>query len=111
MKKPPPFVPSILIASCEATGPPGIDCVPPATVVTSTKPLKFWITPPMTRTIAATTEIGSRIRSVPRTRSTQKLPIVPLRRYAKPRTSAIAMAIPTAAETKFCTASPANWTV
>ena len=34
LKKPPPFVPSILIASCEATGPMAIDCVRPVTVCT-----------------------------------------------------------------------------
>ena len=34
LKKPPPLVPSCLIASWLATGPPGIVCVPPATVVT-----------------------------------------------------------------------------
>ena len=62
-------------------------------------------------TIATMNENGSRIRSVPRVRSTQKLPIVPVRRAASPRTSAIAMAIPTAADTKFCTASPISCTV
>ncbi len=45
------------------------------------------------------------MRSVPRVRSTQKLPIVPERRYENPRTSAIATAMPTAADTKFCTTS------
>ena len=39
-------------------------------------------------------------------RSTQKLPIVSERRRVSPRTSATATEIPTAAETKFCTASP-----
>ena len=34
LKKPPPFVPSCLIAIWLAAGPPGIVCVPPATVVT-----------------------------------------------------------------------------
>jgi hypothetical protein len=32
LKKPPPLVPSILIASCEATGPIAIDCVRPVIV-------------------------------------------------------------------------------
>ena len=32
LKNPPPFVPSIFIASCEATGPIGIICLPPSTV-------------------------------------------------------------------------------
>ena len=46
--------------------------------------------------------------SMPRVRSTQKLPIVSLRRRVMPRTSATATAMPTAAETKFCTARPAH---
>ena len=33
--KPPPFVPSCLMASCEATGPIAITCVPPSSVATS----------------------------------------------------------------------------
>jgi hypothetical protein len=37
--------------------------------------LRFWMTPPTRSTTAATAAIGSRIRIVPRTRSTQKLPI------------------------------------
>lgn len=42
----------------------------------------------------------------PRTRSDQKLPSSPVRERAKPRTRATATAMPTAAETKFCTARP-----
>ncbi len=41
--------------------------------------------------------------------STQKFPIVSDERRARPRTTAASTAIPTAAETKFCTASPAIW--
>lgn len=63
--------------------------------------------PQATSTIAATTESGSRMRVTPRTRSDQKLPSSPVRERANPRTSATATAIPTAAETKFCTARPA----
>ena len=111
LKKPPPLVPSSLIASCEATGPPGSTCVPPVMVCTSVKPLKFWMTPAVSSAIAATIDRGSSSRKMPRTRSTQKLPRVSERRAAKPRTSAIATAMPTAAETKFCTASPASCTV
>ena len=66
--------------------------------------------PPAIRMIAAMIEIGSRMRMVPRTRSTQKLPSSPVFRRAKPRTNAIATAMPTAAETKFWTARPAIWT-
>ena len=36
LKKPPPLVPSILIASCEATGPTAIVCFAPSSVVAST---------------------------------------------------------------------------
>ncbi len=70
-------------------------------------PDRFWIAPPAISTIAATTEIGSRMRSTMRTRSTQKLPSWSVVLRAKPRTSATATAMPTAADTKFCTASPA----
>ena len=35
LKKPPPLVPSCLIATCEAAGPTAIPCWPPASVVTS----------------------------------------------------------------------------
>ena len=42
-----------------------------------------------------------------RVRSTQKLPSVSALRRAKPRIIATSTAMPTAAETKFCTARPA----
>ena len=45
-----------------------------------------------------------------RVRSTQKLPRVPLFARASPRMTATATTIPTAAETKFWTASPPSWT-
>ena len=77
LKNPPPLLPSILIASCEATGPPGIDCVPPVMVATESKPLKFWMTPPAIKMIAAMNESGNSSRSDERVRSTQKLPTVP----------------------------------
>ena len=35
LKKPPPFVPSCLMTSCEATGPIAIVCLAPSRVVTS----------------------------------------------------------------------------
>ena len=35
LKKPPPLVPSILMASCEATGPRAMTCFAPSTVVIS----------------------------------------------------------------------------
>lgn len=99
------------MASCEATGPPGMVCVPPETVVTSVKPAKFCTTPPAIRAIAPIRAIGSRMRPSPRIRSTQKLPIVVEPRRARPRVSATATARPTAAETKFCTVRPASCTV
>ena len=56
-----------------------------------------------------TSASGIRMYSMPRTRSAQKLPM-PLRsERVNPRTSATATAMPVAAETKFCTARPANW--
>lgn len=54
----------------------------------------------------ATTESGRSTRVIPRTRSAQKLPSSPVREPVKPRTRATATAMPTAAETKFCTARP-----
>ena len=54
-------------------------------------------------------ESGSSTRVVVRVRSAQKFPIVSERRRTSPRTRATATAIPTAAETKFCTVSPAIW--
>ena len=36
LKKPPPLVPSILIAICEATGPTAMVCLAPSSVVAST---------------------------------------------------------------------------
>ncbi len=67
---------------------------------------KFWTTPPAISTTAPITQIGSRMRTTVRMRSTQKLPSWSVRLRAKPRTSAIATAMPTAALVKFCTASP-----
>ena len=70
------------------------------------KPARFWTTPWLTRTSATTTDSGSSTRVVTRVRSTQKFPIVSERRRVNPRMSATATAMPTAAETKFWTASP-----
>ncbi len=55
------------------------------------------------------TEIGSSSRVTPRTRSTQKLPSLSVRDRVNPRIIAIAIARPTPADTKFCTASPDIW--
>ncbi len=48
---------------------------------------------------------------MPRTRSTQKLPIRSVLWRAMPRIRAIATARPVAADTKFWTVSPTAWTV
>ena len=55
------------------------------------------------------TEIGSSSRIVPRVMSTQKLPSLSVRDRVNPRIIAIATARPTAADRKFCTASPDIW--
>jgi hypothetical protein len=107
LRKPPPLVPSCLIATWLAIGPPGIDCVAPSTVVTIRWPDRFCTTPEAPSTIAASAAIGSSTRVTVRVRSTQKLPIVFDRERTSPRTSATATAMPAAADTKFCTASPA----
>ncbi len=75
LKNPPPLVPSSLMASWLATGPPVMVCCPPARVVaTCVCRSQFWMVPPMIRMSAPITESGNRIRMEPRTRSTQKLP-------------------------------------
>ena len=56
--------------------------------------------------MATTNDSGSRMRSVVRVRSTQKLPSVRRPRRLIPRMMAMATAIPAAADTKFCTDSP-----
>jgi hypothetical protein len=61
LKKPPPLVPSSLMASCEATGPSGIVCTRPWRVWTVIELAKVWITPWETRTSAPTKAIGSRM--------------------------------------------------
>ena len=109
LRVPPPLVPISLIASWLANGPPGIDWLAPSTVVTSSGPRRVWMAPWLTSTTVKTIASGSRTRTVPRTRSTQKFPIVPARRRTSPRMRATATARPTAADTKFCTASPAIW--
>src|ERR1700722_3770821 len=61
------------------------------------------------KTIANMKAMGSREEIVPRTRSTQKLPIVFEPRRESPRMRATATAMPTAALRKFCTASAPIW--
>jgi hypothetical protein len=111
LKIPPPLVPSSLIASWEPAGASGRVCAAPSTPVTSTPERSDITTPVATSTIANTNEIGSRMRTTPRVRSTQKLPSRSVPERTNPRISAIATAMPTAAETTFCTVSPAICTV
>ena len=54
-------------------------------------------------TVRRSAQSGNRIYTVPRTMSTQKFPMVFCWRRANPRTSAMATAMPAAADTKFCT--------
>ncbi|CFO32747.1 Uncharacterised protein [Bordetella pertussis] len=134
LKKPPPLVPSSLMASCEATGPMGRVCTRvttvsvrgwPAgpvmgwpcassravsyccacTVCASTYGSRFCTTPWLTSASARMNDSGSSTYSVARTRSAQKLPSVAALWRASPRTRAISTAMPVAAETKFCTVS------
>ena len=92
---PPPFVPSSLIASWLAIGPPGIDCVRTLDVVDLREAVEV-----LHDALAHEDEREhdrererARARSI-RVRSTQKLPIVSARRRARPRTSATATAMP-----------------
>ena len=59
LKKPPPFVPSILIASWPATGPKPNVCVTPVRPVASSVPSSVCSTPWETSTRPTTTESGS----------------------------------------------------
>jgi hypothetical protein len=124
LKKPPPLVPSCLIATCEAAGPcgsawavtvsffsgslsfAGIVTSTDCSSGTSTALPKFCTTPCDTSASASTNESGSSTYSVERVRSTQKLPIPPDCLRTKPRMNATTTAMPVAAERKFCTLSP-----
>ena len=69
----------------------------------------FCGTPCQTRKSAATIESGSSTYKVHRVRSTQKLPTVLPEARAKARISAMASAMPVAADTKFWVVSAAIW--
>ena len=58
LKNPPPFVPSILMASCDATGPREITCFAPSTVRTSRFGASVCTTPWETRKSATRKERG-----------------------------------------------------
>ncbi len=64
------------------------------------------MTPCETSTRETTIESGSRIYSVLRVRSTQKLPSIFVEWRASPRINRASTAMPPAAETKFCTVRP-----
>ena len=111
LKKPPPFVPNILMTSCEATGPSATTCFAPSSVVSSRYADSVCGTPSATSASPTRTETGRSTYRIDRMRSTQKLPSVfgppgPGWRV-RPRASASAMPIPTAADVKLCHASPA----
>jgi hypothetical protein len=106
LKKPPPLLANVLATTCVATGPPGMNCPLPSTVETSSPPDRFCKVPIATSTTAAISANGSRIRTMARTASTQKLPTRRDRR-AIPRTSATATAMPTAPAVNCATTSPA----
>jgi hypothetical protein len=106
---PPPLVPSSLMDSWLANGPPAMAWLAPSSVRPTVKPWRFWITPWLTNTSANTKASGTRMRVVARVRSTQKLPTVAERRRVRPRIRAIATARPTPADTKFWTARPVIW--
>ena len=117
LKKPPPFVPNILMASCEAAGPRGIICcVIVCVAVFPSEPwvwtdcgsrscavaygFRFCTTPCEIRKSDPTRQTGSSTHKKQRVRSTQKFPMVPDSRRVIPRIRAIASAIPTAADAK-----------
>ena len=84
-------------------------CVPPVSVEIVCVAVKLSTTPPASRMMPPITANGSSTRMVTLVRSTQKLPSRSVLLRMKPRTSAIATAMPTAADTKFCTARPDIW--
>ena len=61
LKKPPPLVPSCLIAICDAAGPRASVCSKPWTVVYVTEPVSVWITPCDIRISAPAIDRGSRM--------------------------------------------------
>ena len=71
--------------------------------------MKLSMTPVASSTIAPSTDSGSSSRYTQRVTSTQKLPSLSVRCRTNPLIIAIAITMPTAADMKFCTASPAIW--
>ena len=105
-KKPPPFVPSCLMAIWDAAGPLGIICSTPSMPGTAMGPSKDCTTPWETSRRAMTVETGTKKYNVLRVRSVQKFPRVEAHLLSSPRIRADMTAIPVPALTKFCTPSP-----
>src|ERR1700693_5165714 len=74
LTKPPPLVPSSLLISCDAIGPPVIDCLKPSSDATSWYAWKFCGIPCQTRSRAPTKLIGTNTYNTARVISTQKVP-------------------------------------
>ena len=109
-KKPPPFVPSCLIASMKAIGARAMVCVTPlSTLWMVAGPARVWTPPSATKIIPATKAIGARTYMRQRVRSTQKFPMVGELRRENPRTNAMAATIPTAGVTNCCTVREPIW--
>ena len=72
--------------------------------------MKLSIAPLAIRTMPPTIDSGISSRITTRVTSTQKLPSLSVLDRMKPRISAIATTMPTAADMKFCTARPVIWT-
>ena len=94
-----------------ATGPPGMSCSSAAsTVVAGLKPSKFWITPWLTSTTA--NDEGERQEDPDRAADEVDPEVADGRWSGAARSrgsSAAIVAMPAAADTKFCTASPTIW--
>ena len=95
------------MASWLATGPPVMVWCPPARVVSCAGREVLHHAGSDEDDRVPMIASGSRMRRLVRTRSTQKLPSRSVLERVKPRIRATATAMPTAAEAKFCTASPA----
>ena len=106
LKKPPPFVPSCLIATWDAAGPWAMVCALPSRVVAVVYVIE--VLNHALRAEEQRPDQRERQQDIYRAanHSTQKLPMVFCWRRASPRTSAMATAMPAAADTKFCTVRP-----
>lgn len=106
-KKPPPFVPSCLIATKAAAGPRAMVCTAPSSVVTVAAPSKLIGTPRRAMKQATIIARGSRTQNDARWRSRKKLPMLAC--PPMPRAKAASAAMPVAAETNCSHISPPSW--